>query len=241
MDDSQDVGENLLDALSSKTSSTMSSGIFGPACDYFKRMDSDWEFTNPASLNNFEKHLNGFSESLIGGGRFNKLVSQLSIAPPNPEVRRQLFDPLTCNISLSPSVNHDYSGQHQTYSNSTPCLMGESRNSDFQSCYGHDLKVENEHRERPTAPFRRSFNSNTVGYHIGLNSSVVGDNSKYYHGMPDATNRSARNFADALTFSNRSRKPLIDIQVPKPCFKSINLSDSRNQGLQTSSPVRNYH
>ncbi|KAH8495903.1 hypothetical protein H0E87_018908 [Populus deltoides] len=241
LDDSQDVGENLLDALSSKTSSTMSSGIFGPACDYFKRMDSDWEFTNPASLNNFEKHLNGFSESLIGGGRFNKLVSQLSIAPPNPEVRRQLFDPLTCNISLSPSVNHDYSGQHQTYSNSTPCLMGESRNSDFQSCYGHDLKVENEHRERPTAPFRRSFNSNAGGYHIGLNSSVVGDNSKYYHGMPDATNRSARNFADALTFSNRSRKPLIDIQVPKPCFKSINLSDSRNQGLQTSSPSGKGH
>ncbi|KAJ6981865.1 hypothetical protein NC653_025075 [Populus alba x Populus x berolinensis] len=242
LDNSQDVGENLLDAFSSKTSSTMSSGIFGPSCDYFKRMDNNWEFTNPTSFNNFDKHLNGFSESLIGGGRFNKLVSPLSIAPPNPEVRRQLFDPLTCNISLSPSVNHDYSGQHQsTYSNSTTCLMGESRNSDLQSCYGHDLKVENEHRERPTAPFRRPFNSNGVGYHIGLNSSVVGDNSKYYHGMPDATNRSARNFADALTFSNRLRKPLIDIQVPKPCFKSINLSDSRNQGLQTSSPTGKGH
>uniref|UniRef100_A0A3N7FNP0 BHLH domain-containing protein n=2 Tax=Populus TaxID=3689 RepID=A0A3N7FNP0_POPTR len=59
--------------------------------------------------------------------------------------------------------------------------------------------------------------------------------------MPDATNRSARNFADALTFSNRLRKPLIDIQVPKPCFKSINLSDSRNQGLQTSSPSGKGH
>ncbi|CAK7326898.1 unnamed protein product [Dovyalis caffra] len=237
LDNSQEVGENLLDALSSKTTSTISSGIFGPACDYFKKMDNNWEFTNPTSFNNFEKHLNGFSESLIGinGTKLNKLVGHLSIAPPNPEVKRQLFDPLTCNISLSPSVNHD-SSQHQTYRNSTPCLMGETRNSDFQSCYGHDRKVENEHRERPTAPFRRSFNSNGVGYHSGLNSSVVGDNSKYYYGLPEATSRSsARNFGEVLTFSNRLSKPLIDIQVPKPCFKSIKLSDSRKQGLLASS------
>ncbi|KAJ6431593.1 hypothetical protein OIU84_018973 [Salix udensis] len=243
---SQDVGENLADALSSKTSSAISSGIFGPACDYFKKMENSWEFTSPTPFNNFEKHLStGFSDqSLIGSGRFNKLVSQLSIAPSNPEVKRQLFDPLTCSISLSPSVNdHDYSGQHQTCSNSTPCLMGESRNSDFLSCYGHNLKVENEHREGvpARAPFRRrSFSSNGAGYHNGgPNSSVVGDNSKYYHGMPD---RSARNFADVSTFSDRLRKPMIDIQVPKPCFKSINLSDSsRNQGPRTSSPTGKGH
>ncbi|PNT24596.1 hypothetical protein POPTR_008G142700v4 [Populus trichocarpa] len=242
LENSQDVGENLLDALSSKTTSTMSSGIFGPACDYFKKMDNNWELTNPTSFNNFEKQLNGFSESLIGSGRLNKLVSHLCIAPPNPEVKRQLFDPLTGNTSLNPSVNNHYSSQHQTYSNSTPCLVGESRNSGFQSCYSRDPKVDNEHRTRPTAPFRRPFNSNGVGYHIGLNNSVlVGDNSKYYYGMPDATSRSARNFADVLTFTNRLSKPLVDFQVPKPCFKSINLSDSRKQGIQTSSPIGKGH
>ncbi|KAJ6312797.1 hypothetical protein OIU77_014346 [Salix suchowensis] len=215
---SQDViGENLADALSSKTSSAISSGIFGTACDYFKKMENNWEFTSPTPFDNFEKHLTGLSDqSLIGSGRFDKLVSQLSIAPSNPEVKRQLFDPLTCSISLSPSVNHDYSGQHQTCSNSTPCLMGESRNSDFLSCYGHNLKVENEHRDQgpARAPFRvRSFSSNGAGYHNGgPNSSVVGDNSKYYHGMPD---RSARNFADVSTFSDRLRKPMIDIQTGK--------------------------
>jgi hypothetical protein len=120
--------------------------------------------------------------------------------------------------------------------------VGESRNSGFQSCYSRDPKVDNEHRTRPTAPFRRPFNSNGVGYHIGLNNSVlVGDNSKYYYGMPDATSRSARNFADVLTFTNRLSKPLVDFQVPKPCFKSINLSDSRKQGIQTSSPVRIFY
>nr|TKR83590.1 hypothetical protein D5086_0000263610 [Populus alba] len=241
LENSQDVGENLLDALSSKTTSTMSSGIFGPACDYFKKMDNNWELTNPTSFNNFEKQLNGFSESLIGSGRLNKLVSHLRIAPPNPEVKRQSFDPLTGNTSLNPSVNNHYSNQHQTYSNSTPCLVGESRNSGFQSCYSRDPKVDNDHRGRPTAPFRRSFNSNGVGYNIGLNSSVVGDNSKYYYGMPDATSRSARNFADVLTFTNRLSKPLVDFQVPKPCFKSINLSDSRKQGIQTSSPIGKGH
>ncbi|KAJ6401723.1 hypothetical protein OIU84_013895 [Salix udensis] len=188
MENSQDVGENLLDALSSKTTSTMSSGIFGPASDYSKKlMDSNWELTNPKPFNSFEKQLNGCSESSIGSGRLNKLVSHLSIAPPNPEAQRQLFDPLPCNT---------YSFQHQTYSNSTPCLVGESRNSGFQSCYSRDPKVENEHREISTAPFRRSFNSNGGGYHIGLNSSVC----------------------------------------PKPRFKPINLSDSRKQGIQTSSP-----
>ncbi|KAG6764374.1 hypothetical protein POTOM_031842 [Populus tomentosa] len=236
LENSQDVGENLLDALSSKTTSTMSSEIFGPACEYFKKMDNNWQLTNPTSFNNFEKQLNGFSESLIGSGRLNKLVSHLCIAPPNPEVKRQSFDPLTGNTSLNPSVNNHYSSQHQTYSNSTPCLVGESRNSGFQSCYSRDPKVDNDHRGRPTAPFRRSFNSSGVGYNIGLNSSVVGDNSKYYYGMPDATSRSARNFADVLTFTNRLSKPLVDFQVPKPCFKSINLSDSRKQGIQTSSP-----
>ncbi|KAG5240583.1 hypothetical protein OIU78_007122 [Salix suchowensis] len=229
MENSQDVGENLLDALSSKTTSTMSSGIFGPACDYSKKlMDSNWELTNPKPFNSFEKQLNGCSESSIGSGRPNKLVSHLSIAPPNPEAHRQLFDPLPCNT---------YSFQHQTYSNSTPCLVGESRNSGFQSCYSRDPKVENEHRERSTAPFRRSFNSNGAGYHIGINSSVVGDNSsKYNYGMHDATSRSARNFSDVLTFSNRFSKPLVDIQVPKPRLKPINLSDCRKQGIQTSSP-----
>ncbi|KAH8500482.1 hypothetical protein H0E87_015653 [Populus deltoides] len=242
LENSQDVGENLLDALSSKTTSTMASGIFGPACDYFKKMDNNWELTNPTSFNNFEKQLNGFSESLIGSGRLNKLVSHLCIAPPNPEVKRQLFDPLTGNTSLNPSVNNHYSSQHQTYSNSTPCLVGESRNSGFQSCYSRDPKVDNEHRGRPTAPFRRPFNSNGVGYHIGLNNSVlVRDNSKYYYGMPDATSRSARNFADVLTFTNRLSKPLVDFQVPKPCFKSIDLSDSRKQGIQTSSPIGKGH
>ncbi|KAJ6903312.1 hypothetical protein NC651_020727 [Populus alba x Populus x berolinensis] len=241
LENSQDVGENLLDALSSKITSTMSSGIFGPACDYFKKMDNNWELTTPTSCNNFEKQLNGFSESLIGSGRLNKLVSHLCIAPPNPEVKRQSFDPLTGNTSLNPSVNNHYSSQHQTYSNSTPCLVGESRNSGFQSCYSRDPKVDNDHRGRPTAPFRRSFNSNGVGYNIGLNSSVVGDNSKYYYGMPDATSRSPRNFADVLTFTNRLSKPPVDFQVPKPCFKSINLSDSRKQGIQTSSPIGKGH
>ncbi|KAF2305750.1 hypothetical protein GH714_008019 [Hevea brasiliensis] len=235
----QDVGENLLDALSSKS---ISSGIFEPACDYLKKMDdNNWEFTNSPSINNLDhKHINGFSTdhlSLVESERVTKLsnlVSNWTIAPPDPGVlvSRETIDPITCNISLSSSANH-YS-QPQTYSNSASCETEVNRKSGFLSCYdGHDLKLENEHCqvEAPSYIFRRSFNNgNGVGYNIGLSSGlVVADNSKHYYGMPDNTCTSARNFTDGIGCNGRFNKPSIDIEGHKYCFKSLNLSDSRKQ------------
>ncbi|XP_048229590.1 transcription factor bHLH111 [Ricinus communis] len=256
LQNNQDVGENLLDALSSR--SINSSGIFEPACDYLKKIDHNWEFTS--SFNNFEKHINGFStdhhhQSLIESDqrvtKLSNLVNNWSIAPPDPGVvsNNRDFDPMTCSISLS-SVNH-YSPQPQTFSDSASCgTAGMGRNSGLiLSCYGsHDhVKVENDHEhqnhhrhvEAPAAGYvlrRSTFNNNGagVGYHIGLNNgSVMADNSKYYYGTTE--NTSARTFNDGLTFNGRLNKPLIDIQGHKPCFKSLNLSDCRKQGLQTSS------
>ncbi|OAY29395.1 transcription factor bHLH111 [Manihot esculenta] len=237
----QDVGENLLDALSSKS---ISSGIFEPACDYLKKMDNNWEYTNAPSFTSFDhKPINGFStdhHSFIESERVTKLsnlVRNWSIAPPDPgvEVSRETIDPITCNISLSSSLNH-YT-HPQTYSDSASFGTGMNRKSGFLSCYGHDLKVENEHRhvDIPGYIFRRSFNGNGIGNHIGLSSgSVVADNSKYYHGVPDNTCTSARTFTDGAAFNGRYSKPLIDIQGPKPFFKSLNLSDCGKQGVQNS-------
>ncbi|KAJ9152960.1 hypothetical protein P3X46_026462 [Hevea brasiliensis] len=237
----QDVEENLLVALSSKR---ISSGIFEPECDYMKKMNNNWEFTKSPSFTSFDhKHINGFStdqQSLIESERVTKLsnlINNWSIAPPDPGVvvSRETVDPITCNISLSSSVNH-YS-QPQTYSDSASCETGMNKKSGFLSCYGHDLKVENEHRhvDAPGYILRRPFNGNGVGYHLGLSSgSMVADNSKNYYGVPDNTCTSARNFTDGATFNGRYSKPLIDIQGHKPCFKSLNLSDCRKQGLQSS-------
>ncbi|RVX11447.1 Transcription factor bHLH111 [Vitis vinifera] len=133
---SQDVGENLLDALSSKSLST---GIFEPACDYLKKMDNSWEFTNSTSFSNFDKHFNGFSENFIGSERLTKLsdlVSNWSIAPPDPEVNHQ-FDPQICNMSLSSPMDIQYSQpdlchMKLTFNESASRGMGASRNS---GCY----------------------------------------------------------------------------------------------------------
>ncbi|KDP38214.1 hypothetical protein JCGZ_04857 [Jatropha curcas] len=242
LQNSQDVGENLLDALSSK-SSAISSGIFEPACDYLKKMDSNWEFTHSPSFNSFDKQINSFSSSSdqnLIETKLSNLVSNWSIAPPDPGLINR-FDPITCNISLSSSSSLGHYSQPQTYSDSASC---DNRSNEFLSCYGQDIKVENDqhrHVEMPGYLFRRSFNSsNGVGYHIGHNnSSVAADNSKYYYGvLPDNnTCISSRYFLDGVAFNGRFNKPFIDVQGHKPCFKSSNLSEYRKQGLQTSVPT----
>ncbi|WCJ33736.1 basic helix-loop-helix (bHLH) DNA-binding superfamily protein [Euphorbia peplus] len=246
-ENNQDVGENLLEALSSKS---ISSGIFEPACDYLKKLDSNWEFTNnPSSLNNFDKHMNGFSTSdhhhqhhhgLIENERMTKLsnlVSNWSIAPPDPGlVSNCEFDPITCNISLNSSLNHF--SQPQNFSDSASCATGINRVSGFS----HGLKVENV--ERQGGYGMRSFdgNLNGGGYNFGLknSSSGLGDNGKGYYGVvPDDNNNNntctaARNFRDGINFNVRLNKPLIDVHGHKPSFKSLTLSDCRKQGLQSS-------
>lgn len=247
----QDVGENFLDGLAS-TKSMSTSGMFEPACDYLKKLDhSTWEFTNSPSFANFDHHnkqMNGFNESMIENERLTKLsnlVSTWSIAPPEPDVNRQFINPQACNnnTSLSSSMDH----LKQTFSDSTACETGgnnRNNNSSLFPCYGHALKVESGHDpaeiEAPGTLLRRSFNAN-IGYQIGLNSHPIGDNSKYYYGMPAADSYSsctgARNFADVISFTSRLGKPLIDIHAPKPsCFKStLNLPDnSKKQALQSS-------
>ncbi|XP_065856958.1 transcription factor bHLH111 [Euphorbia lathyris] len=251
----QDVGENLLDALSSKS---ISSGIFEPACDYLKKLDSNWEFTtNPSSLNNFDKHMNGFTTTsdhhhhhhphhhqheLIENERVTKLsnlVSNWSIAPPDPGlVSNCEFDPITCNISLNSSMNHF--SQPQNFSDSTPYATGMNRVSGFS----HGLKVENVETQGGYV-MRRPFGSNINdgGYSFGMNNSNsgMGDNGKCYYGVVPAaggdtsnTCTTARNFTDGINFNVRLHKPLMDVHGHKPSFKSLALSDCRKQGLQTS-------
>lgn len=231
LQNNQDTEGNFDDALSSKSLST---GIFEPACDYLRKLDNSWGFTDHStSFNNFDKHINGFSDSVLCNERLTKLsdlVSTWSIAPPDPDHVKRRFDPQACNISLSPSMDcYSHLDQpcddhmKQTFVDSTSsCLRASTINSGlFPSTYGHDLKLENEchESETPLTLLRRSFNSNEVGYQIGLENSFLVDKSRYYNGMPvnSSSGTRIRSFADVISFSNRVSKQGLQtssLQVP---------------------------
>ncbi|GFY90982.1 hypothetical protein Acr_07g0011780 [Actinidia rufa] len=157
LNNSIEIGDNSINMLSSKS---LSIGMFEPACDYLKKMDTSWEFTNQPSLNNFEKHFNGFNESLIESERLTKLsnlVNNWSIAPPDSGINHP-FDSQSCNISLSSTMDR-FSPSDLRH------MKQRMSNSDLYSGYGHEMKVKDE-------------------YQIGLNNSLVGNN-KYYYGVAE--------------------------------------------------------
>ena len=264
--------------------------MYEPACDYLKKLDaSNTNWDNQFS-NNFDDQKpiinNGpgsFNESMIENERLtnklSNLISTWSIAPPEPlevnninnnTTNRHYFNPQTCNISLSSSMDHHLK---QTFSDSATGL--------FPPCnYDPSLKLENGHgsggggeMEAPCpttagALLRRSFNgapnTGAIDYQVGLSSSFIAAdyNSKYHYGMPapvtgpgtgpvdsysscSSNNNTAKNFADVISFGGRLGKPLIDIHPSnnKPCInKSLGLSDSKKHGLQTTSTaVRKFY
>lgn len=197
--------------------------MFDPACDYLKKMDNGWEFSSSPCFNNLDKNFNnGFNDAIFENERLSKLsnlVSSWSIAPPEPEINHQ-FGPHACNISLSSSTTVD----HHQYSQST---VTDVRMNGSHLYYGHDMKVD---ERRPIEPLiRRSMNGgNGVGYQMGINNSMnVGDNGKYYYGLPD------------MSFGSCLSKPLVDVSAPKSLMKNnLNLSDCKKpSSLQTSYPV----
>ncbi|KAK7268337.1 hypothetical protein RIF29_21035 [Crotalaria pallida] len=234
----QEIGENFLDALSSKS---MTSTMFEPACDYLKKLDTNWDhqYNSSTSFNNFdEKHLNGFSDAMIENNerltKLSNLVSTWSIAPPDPEVSSN-FDPQPNNICLNSSMNHDYPQSEpchfkQPFGDSTSsCSIG--RNFGMLPCYDQDMKVKQEYHHASEI-LGKSFNTN--GYNT---LSSFGDGGKFYHGLHNVS-PCPRNFSDLISFNNRVGRPVFAVHAQKPSMKCINLSESKKQGLQTSSPIR---
>ncbi|KAK6921414.1 hypothetical protein RJ641_011921 [Dillenia turbinata] len=238
---SHDVGaaNSLPNTLSLKN---ISSGMFEPACDSLKKIDNSWEFTSSTSFSTIEKHLNGFSESLIESERFNKLsnlVSNWSIAPPcNPQ-----FNTRACNyISLNTCMDNQPAFCHmkQSLSNSSPSVSALTNKN--PSLMSHSPKLEapeQQEVEIPTTLFRRPFScSNGFGYQIGLNNSILGENSKFYQGtVMDPPSSNLRSFSN-LSYTGCLTKPLVDIHTSKPCLKSPNFSDCKKQGVPTCSQTR---
>lgn len=248
MQNNQDTGNNLINAFSSKNLST---GLMFEPCDYLKKMDNGWDSSTP--FNNFDqKNFNGsFNDNMFEAERLSKLsnlVSNWSIAPPDPEINGPAqFDPQSCNISLSrPNLDH-YSGSGDV------CYMKQNVNRELGSYsshgHDHDLKVElNDQRDDHAEVngnnlFPRAYNNGTprIGYQMGMNNSMNGDNSKLYYGVQDVSCNNGRNLEDVLAFSNgafSNKLPPTNVITPsKPMLKTLNLSDCKKQTQQTSYTV----
>lgn len=202
--------------------------------------NNNWEFTNlDNSLNSFQKHFTGYGNGLIETNKSSNPINYWSLAPPETQA---------CNISVSGSSSIDQYSHPDDI-----CDMKHSFTSStsfhrtppsLSSCYSHHLKVEIDHQdiEAPLALFRRSNsnnNNNTIGCQLGLiNSSIVGDNSKYFHGIHKVPCNIARNFSDIdVSLSGSLTKPSVDSHASKPYFRSLNLTDCKKEGLQASSMV----
>ncbi|XP_021898928.1 transcription factor bHLH123-like [Carica papaya] len=246
----QDVGENLVDPLSSKSVST---GILEAPYDYLKKVGSNWEFSNFDHPNQTDQ---------IRFTKLSNLVSNWSIAPPDPEEINTTthFDPHTtsCNISLATNKFSNSSNNH--YSQLKQSLISPSTGSNLLLSYApHHLKVENnqDHNhiinnidQAPTTAYlnRRSSSSiggyGNIGYHIGVNSnnnSVVVEGVDNYvmsqYALPCLSTTST--IADSpLHFPSRLTKPLIDAHASRPCTKPLHLSDSKKQALPTTTPTK---
>ncbi|XWS22892.1 hypothetical protein CRYUN_Cryun29cG0074900 [Craigia yunnanensis] len=228
-----DVGENLFEAMSSKSTSA---GFFEPACEYLKKIDGNWEFPNSSVFNNFIKNLDGYdtstdhdhqssNESDQRLTKLSNLVSNWSIAPPDPQVNPQ-FNPKSSHdhISLTSNSVENYSQQLPAF-----CGMATTKNPVFVSCYGngnhyHDVKMETQSidMEAPTSYFRRAFKgTNSNGYHRHNNLINNSEADNFYGSMSHNS---------PCTYSRLS-KPLVDIHTSNPSFRPSNLSDCKKQGL----------
>ncbi|EHA8587706.1 transcription factor bHLH111 [Cocos nucifera] len=233
-------GENFLEVLTSKS---MATEIFDPACDYLKKMDSSWEFTQPSSLNSLDKQLTSYNGSIMGPERLTNLsdlVSNWSIAPPNP----QLNPPSTCSVSINPSMAQ-YSTSNISHikheipnSPSYPGSgMGGETNTGYVPCYDHDTKEESQHHQDMGASmpsFLRPFSTNNIGYQTGVGNLLMGLNNKFCSGMTDVLWSNTRNLSDLISFTDSLNKPAVDLRASKSCIKVSDSSDSKKQVFDNS-------
>lgn len=209
-------------------------------------MDSSWEFTQPSSLNSMDKQLTSYNGSIIEPERLTNLsdlVSNWSIAPPNP----QLNPPSTCNVSINPSMAQ-YSTSNISHikheipnSPSYPGsgMVGETNTSYVPCCYDHDTKEESQHVHQDMGAsmpsFLRPFSTNNIGYQTGVSNLFMGINNKFCSGMTDVPWSNTRNLSDLISFTDSLNKPAVEFRASKSYIKVSDSSDSKKQVFDHSS------
>lgn len=203
-----------MEVLSSKN---LPSEIPEPAFNYLKKLDnSSWGgLTNPTPFNNMGKHptvVNGRYMEHERLTNLSDLVTNWSIAPPDPHGMRQMSSPIACTSSLS-------------------TLMG--RYVDPTFC---NLK-----QGTPTSSSEPSLLRSIAGFtsmhQLGFSSPPVCVSRYESAATPEGPWSTTRNFSDLVSFGNCPGKPLIDFRGPKSSTKSSDSADSRKQGQELSPSV----
>ncbi|KAK1305080.1 hypothetical protein QJS10_CPB11g02240 [Acorus calamus] len=199
-------GEKFLESLSSKG---LSGDIFEPACNnYLKKLDNNWEFTQSASLQSLEKHLNGdtstgsFVEHERLTTNLSDLVSNWSIAPPEPQTT-----PSTCQVSVnSPMFRHEIKEEESQHQVVKP--FGSYSN-------GYQMGLNNVNEVR-------SYNNKC--YPSGMSDAPWSNNM--------------RSFSDLISFNGCLNKLPVEARASKPCSKGLASPTIKKQGHDASSSTR---
>ncbi|CAI9774712.1 unnamed protein product [Fraxinus pennsylvanica] len=232
LQNSKDVGENLLDEFSSKN---LPVRMFDPQYDYLKKMDNGCDINNFRYLNCTNKQLN---ESSVEAERLNKLSN--SDCNQCTASNNHQFGLCSCNTSLSFILKH---------SGNSLMSSGGNMDSNFSSMSrrnGHEMKVENigGGSGATGTAFPRLFSSTNEGtkYQVTSikNTATGGDHGRYHSGLAlqDTQWNNSKNLDDLVSFSCYSNKPLIDVNPSKSDLETVNLSDSKKRLQQTSYPFQ---
>ncbi|KAD4982968.1 hypothetical protein R6Q59_002617 [Mikania micrantha] len=95
----------LLDVGATGELQNISTRMNEPACDYLKKIDSGWEFSSPANINQFQKNFNGFKDVLYQN-KIPSTVNSWSIAPQEDEISPQ-FDHQYDNIGQFTTMKNE--------------------------------------------------------------------------------------------------------------------------------------
>lgn len=239
--DDDDDGENLLEVMTSKGFTP--DEMFEPACDYLKKLDGSWEFANPLSLNSLKKQLGNYTGNTtvqVAGVTkdISEMVSNWSIAPPNPQLDRHVA-PSACSFPITPpmaqySTSNVAHAKHEIlHSPSYPDGdMARVRSTGHMSYYDRIIKGESHHQDMGAAA--TSFLRNGVGYH---QVSAVGlDNKLCAAGTSELPWTSTRSLSDLISFCGCLNKlPVDGLRPSRPYFKGSDSSDPRKHGHDSSS------
>ncbi|KAJ3678660.1 hypothetical protein LUZ60_002463 [Juncus effusus] len=229
-DQTQDDGENFLDLLNSKTLAPELFNLSAP-CDYLKKMDtsnSSWGF-NP-----LERHLNNYNPnpnpSEPGLNHLSDLVSNWSIAPPNPNLNIVAQPNMPCNSTMC-----------NNYLDTNNISHIKNENANNSDSYGNNTTVNINEGGGNYQEFGSPVTSFLRSYQFGMNDNnpVLGLNNKLCSGLMEVpwSNNGARNhLSDLISFSGSPSKPLVDLKGLKSCVKSSDSVESNKK--RSDSPAR---
>ncbi|XP_076890011.1 uncharacterized protein LOC143540951 [Bidens hawaiensis] len=179
-----------------------------PACDYLKKIESGWEFSGQANINQFQK--NSMYQSKIPS-----TVNSWSTTPPEDEICPQ-FD--------------QYIGQFTTIKNEQPDSNYTHRDPGFfrrrLSSHVIDYEAGININQMVVGDTSNNIKNNNI--------NIINNNKYYYNGMSDMVCTNGRGFVDLVTFGSCENKPSSESMFNKSTMNTMNLPDRRKPDLLNS-------